>query len=125
VEIELTSPIKFDTKAKKAPVAPVKAVEESDMALIGNRGYITASDTIEISETPASFQEYTIQKNDTLQKISQKFYGTTKKWNSIFQANKDRLKNANRLIPGKTIRIPQDGRITEKETIKETTEKLK
>jgi LysM repeat protein len=125
VEVELTSPIKFDTKAKKAAPAPVKYVEERDVEITGNRGYISSSDILEIDEKPATYKEYKVEKNDTLQKISQKFYGTTKKWNRIFEANKDRLKSANKLYPGQTIRIPEDGSITVKETLKETKTNLK
>ncbi len=68
-----------------------------------------------ISETPSSEvhatesatpAEYVIQKNDTLQKISKKVYGTYKKWYQIYEANKDILPDANRIKPGITIRIP-------------------
>ena len=32
-----------------------------------------------------------VRKGDTLQKISEKFYGTTKKWRRIHQANQKTL----------------------------------
>lgn len=117
VEIELHSPIKFE----KAP-ARVKAVKEKETAeysedstLWGNRGYITESEpagilvpssTLGVS-VPAT-EKYTVQKNDTLQKISMKFYGTTKSWNKIFEANKDKLKAPNKIYPGQIIDIPVD-----------------
>ena len=50
-------------------------------------------------------QYYTIQNNDTLQKISYKFYGTTRKWNFLYGANKDVLKSPDRLRPGAKIKI--------------------
>jgi LysM repeat protein len=49
---------------------------------------------------------YTIEKGDTLQKISMKFYGTTKKWKKLYEANKDVLKSPNKVYPGKIIKIP-------------------
>ena len=52
------------------------------------------------------YESYTVQKGDTLQKISQNFYGTTKKWYSIYQENKDVLKSPDKIYPGLTIRIP-------------------
>jgi LysM repeat protein len=52
------------------------------------------------------YQNYKVQKNDTLQKISYKFYGTTRKWMKIFEANKDKLKTPDKIFPGMTIRIP-------------------
>ena len=54
----------------------------------------------------AEYQKYKVQKNDTLQKISYKFYGTTRKWIKIFEANKDKLKTPDKIFPGMTIRIP-------------------
>ena len=52
------------------------------------------------------FQYYTVGKNDTLQKISHKFYGTTRKWNKLFEANRDVLKNPDRVYPGTKLKIP-------------------
>lgn len=53
-----------------------------------------------------SYTEYTIEKDDTLQKISKKFYDTYRKWPQIYEANKDKIKDPNRIKPGLTIRIP-------------------
>lgn len=57
-------------------------------------------------ETDLSFEKYTIVKNDTLQKISKKFYGTTKKWMKIYEANKDVLRGPDKLYPGQILNIP-------------------
>lgn len=63
------------------------------------------------SEEPAvtseSTTEYVVEKGDTLQKISKKFYGGYSKWTKIYEANKDILPNPNKIKPGLTIRIPQ------------------
>ncbi len=112
VEIELRSPIKFE-KAPKVKTAG----ETGDKIVEGNRGYITESASPEVAE-PANIEKYTVQKGDTLQKISQKFYGTTKKWNKIFEANKDKLKAPNKIYPGKIIDVPV-------EAMKETKGNLK
>ena len=55
---------------------------------------------------PTSASEYTIMKDDTLQKISKKFYDTYGKWQKIYEANKDKISNPNRLKTGVTITIP-------------------
>ena len=49
---------------------------------------------------------YVVKKNDTLQKISHKFYGTTRKWNFIYKANKDVLKSSDKVYPGVELLIP-------------------
>ena len=55
---------------------------------------------------PTEATDYTIDKNDTLQKISKKFYGSYGKWTKIYEANKDRIPDPNRIKPGVTITIP-------------------
>ena len=53
-----------------------------------------------------NYTPYTVGKDDTLQKISQKFYGTTRKWKLIYDNNLDVIKNPDRLYPGTQIKIP-------------------
>jgi len=120
VEIELHSPVKFESKSKmqKTP-APVFS-EPTDQEVTGNRGYITQSVTPEMENAQTNYQKYTVQKNDTLQKISQKFFGTTKKWTKIYDANKGVMKGPNKIYPGQVINIPTEG-----ESFKETQENLK
>ncbi len=117
LEVELHSPIRFEKmpKPKTVETAPVQKTEDKE--LWGNRGFVTESITPEIAE-PANIEKYTVGKGDTLQKISKKFYGTTKKWNKIFEANKDKLRAPNKIYPGQTIDIPI-------EPLKETKENLK
>jgi len=55
-----------------------------------------------------TFESYTVGKNDTLQKISRKFYGTTKKWLKIYEANKDVLHSPDKLYAGQTLKIPSN-----------------
>ncbi len=60
-------------------------------------------------KTPVkTYKYYTVQKNDTLQKISQKFYGTTKKWKLLYEENKDILKSPDELYPEMKLKIPSE-----------------
>lgn len=126
IEIELHPPIKFENAPKQAaiePQAPSLVTEDREMS--GNRGYITRSVSPAIVESAAagSFQKYTVQKNDTLQKISQKFFGTTRKWTKIYDANKDTMKGPNKIYPGQVINIPSLE--SRKQGLKEPKENLK
>lgn len=51
-------------------------------------------------------QNYVVKRGDTLQKISQKFYGTTKKWRKIYEANRKTLKDPDKLAEGDKLIIP-------------------
>lgn len=58
------------------------------------------------SAPKASTKEYTIQKNDSLWKIAQKEMGNGKRWQYLYELNKDRIKNPNKLKAGTVILIP-------------------
>ena len=47
-----------------------------------------------------------VRKGDTLQKIAQKVYGSSKKWYRIYKANQETLKSPDRLRPGQKLVIP-------------------
>lgn len=49
---------------------------------------------------------YVIRRGDTLSDISKTYYGTTAKWRKIFEANKETIKNPDRLTPGQKLIIP-------------------
>ncbi|MCM8787164.1 MAG: LysM peptidoglycan-binding domain-containing protein [Candidatus Omnitrophica bacterium] len=98
VEIELGSHTpkeyeKKETTTNISPRTPISYVEE-----------VPGQEKV-VSE---QYQYYTIQKNDTLQKISQKFYKTTRKWKLLYEINKDVLKNPDKIYPGTKIKIPNE-----------------
>jgi nucleoid-associated protein YgaU len=49
---------------------------------------------------------YTVQKGDTLSKISKQFYGDANAYRKIFDANRDQLKDPDKIQPGQILRIP-------------------
>ncbi len=51
-------------------------------------------------------ETYVVQKDDTLQKISKKFYGSFNQWMRIYDMNRDVIKNPNALKSGVTLKIP-------------------
>ncbi|MCX5692848.1 MAG: LysM peptidoglycan-binding domain-containing protein [Candidatus Omnitrophica bacterium] len=69
--------------------------------------YSEPSSDAGISASGAQKEYYVVQKGDTLQKISQKLFGTTQKWQSIYDANKHVLKSPDRIRPGQKLAIPK------------------
>ena len=49
---------------------------------------------------------YTVVKGDSLSKIALKFYGNSRRWTQIQEANKNTIKNPNLIYPGQMIIIP-------------------
>jgi len=108
VEIELGQP----TKAQKGGAA----ASSREMPYTPAVEY---TPTAQVTENPRiQYEKYTVHKNDTLQKISQKFYGTTKRWKKIYEANQDSLKGPNKLRPGQVINIPVEALKEPKENLK-------
>lgn len=55
---------------------------------------------------PAQERQYVVQKGDTLGAIASRELGSAKKWNAIFEANRDTLRSPTDLKIGQSLRIP-------------------
>jgi tetratricopeptide (TPR) repeat protein len=56
----------------------------------------------------AESQTHVVRSGETLGTISSRYYGTPAKWNRIFEANRERIQNANNVRVGTTLVIPRD-----------------
>jgi nucleoid-associated protein YgaU len=60
-----------------------------------------------VGGTQAPGRTYTVQAGDTLSKISKQFYGDGNAYMKIFNANKDQLKDPDKIQPGQQLNIPE------------------
>ncbi|TCJ98544.1 BON domain-containing protein [Volucribacter psittacicida] len=86
---------------------------EKAILMAGNIAGITEVNadgvTIKNGEALASDEQfYVIQKGDTLWKIAQTYYGNGAKYTAIVEANKEVIKDADKIFPGQKIRIPKN-----------------
>lgn len=51
-------------------------------------------------------QTHVVQAGDTLSKIADQYYGDATLYPKIFEANRDVLKDPNKIKPGQKLRIP-------------------
>lgn len=58
------------------------------------------------SEVRVSTKEYVVQDGDTLSKIAQEQLGSAHRWMYLYEINKDKIKNPDKLVPGVKITIP-------------------
>ena len=49
---------------------------------------------------------YEVKSGDSLSKIAKHEYGDASKWQLIFEANTDILKDPNKIFPGQKLKIP-------------------
>ena len=59
---------------------------------------------VEIPPEPVQF--YTIVKGDSLSRIAKRFYGNAMKYPVLFEANREVIKDPDRIYPGQVIRVP-------------------
>ncbi|KMK52501.1 peptidoglycan-binding protein LysM [[Actinobacillus] muris] len=93
-------------------VASSAAAVEKAVLMAGNIAGINNVniDGVEIAngEQVAGEDEfYVIEKGDTLWKIAEKAYGNGAKYTAIVEANKEVIKDADKIFPGQKIRIPK------------------
>lgn len=50
---------------------------------------------------------YTVVSGDSLWKIASKHYGDGNKWQALFEANREVIKNPDLIYPGQQIRVPE------------------
>jgi nucleoid-associated protein YgaU len=67
---------------------------------------LTADVSINAS-LPVPAKIYEVVGGDTLSKIAKKFYGDANKYMKIFEANKDQLKDPNKINVGQKLTIPE------------------
>jgi nucleoid-associated protein YgaU len=102
---------------------------EEEMALFGKKGdkkdtekrnesdapradfsRVQSGSSSQLAAQPAaaadSARAYTVQAGDSLSKIAKREYGDANKWNAIFEANRDKIKNPDLIHPGQVLTLP-------------------
>jgi len=92
--------LKKDIAALRGQPAPARAASASSA-----QPAATAANTPP-AQPMAAARSYTVQTGDTLSKISDSVYGTTARWQEIYDANRNQLKNPHDLKVGMTLVIP-------------------
>ena len=96
--------------------ASSQAAKEKATLIAGNvRGVAAVNDdALRVAGQPAAQEAgayqpryYTIQSGDTLSGIAKEHYGDANRWNALFEANREVIKDPDKIYPGQRIRIPQ------------------
>ena len=83
------------------------AEREKVILALGNvEGVGSVEDNITVTNPEPEATFHTVQKGDTLSKISKAVYGDPMKYNVIFEANRPMLEHPDKIYPGQVLRIP-------------------
>jgi ABC-type nitrate/sulfonate/bicarbonate transport system substrate-binding protein/LysM repeat protein len=98
-------PVVATREERAAPVA--KIAKENPVPASGKKTTAEAVTKSEGAATSADVaMEYTVEAGDTLSGLARKYYGDGLKWEKIFAANKQTMKNPNYIYIGQRITIP-------------------
>jgi nucleoid-associated protein YgaU len=90
----------FDRKDDKP------AESQPDFSNVRSGGSSTAPAAPQPTSTSGSGRTYVVVKGDTLSGIAKREYGNANKWPTIYEANKDVIKDPDLIYPGQQLRIP-------------------
>jgi len=83
-----------------------QGIEMSEAKKIEEGKYLIEEEKHVESAVKVETKEYVIQKGDTLSKIAKEQLGAAHRWKYLYELNKDKIKDPNKLKPGKKITIP-------------------
>ncbi len=66
---------------------------------------VTTNNTATVASKPSG-QNYTVKRGDCLWNIAKRFYGNGSKYTTIYNANRDKIKNPNLIYPNQVLWIP-------------------
>ena len=104
-------PVAAPASAKPPVVEATKPLAAEEKPKLAAKQVPATSDKAQASApTPKSSgsQQYTVKSGDTLSKLAGQFYNSGDKWEKIYEANKDVLKNPNYIYIGMKLMIPAD-----------------
>ncbi len=105
IRLPSISVLKGEAPQHLAPTAVVAGVEANTVFVQQAQAQVPA--LAPVAPTAAE-REYIVQKGDTLGAIASREMGSARKWNALFEANKDRLRSPTDLKIGRALRIPAD-----------------
>ena len=103
----LSIKLRGDDVLLEGTVANQSDSEKIVLAMGNVEGVDTVDNQMTVTEMAPESTFHTVEKGETLSKISKMYYDDANKYNSIFEANKPMLKDVNKIYPGQVLRIPE------------------
>jgi NitT/TauT family transport system substrate-binding protein len=101
-----TQPVVASQEQQKPAPAAVTAKEKPAPSNVKTKSTVAPTTSVSSSGPADGSQEYTVVSGDTLSYLALKYYGTQSKWQKIYEANKETMKNPNYIYIGQKLIIP-------------------
>lgn len=96
-----------DDMAEVSGKALDQANREKIILVVGNsEGISQVDDRMDVENAEPEAVFHTVERGDTLSKISKQHYGDPNQYPLIFEANKPLLQDPDKIYPGQVLRIP-------------------
>ncbi|HLT48338.1 MAG TPA: peptidoglycan-binding protein LysM [Rubricoccaceae bacterium] len=90
-------------------VRGVEAVEDEALRVAAQQaGAAAGAAAAPAQSTGYRARYYTIKSGDTLSGIAKEYYGDANRWQELFEANREVIKDPDKIYPGQRIRVPVD-----------------
>lgn len=83
-----------------------ESTENSQLPIVDRQPELQDSTIHEQAEKIKPQKFHIVSKGETLSKISYKYYGSAGKWQKIFNANRETIKDPDKVTPGTKLIIP-------------------
>lgn len=95
-------------KATVSGKAADQATREKVVLAVGNtKGIAHVDDLLTVDKKEPEAQYHTVESGDTLSAVAREYYGDSKEYPAIFEANKPMLQDPDKIYPGQKLRIPR------------------
>ena len=82
------------------------AESKPDFSNVRSGASSTAPAAPQPTDTIGSAKTYVVVEGDSLSRIAKREYGDASKWRTLYEANKDLIKDPDLIYPGQTLRVP-------------------
>ena len=84
-----------------------QTTKEKVVLVVGNtQGIASVDDQMSVDHAESEAQFHTVVKEDTLGKIAKHYYGNSKEYRLVLEANKPMVKDIDEIYNGQVLRIP-------------------
>src|SRR5262245_13552994 len=91
-----------------APSATDKGMPPAQKKEIASDPKRKSEKLAQVSKTASGSTEHVVKAGDTLSHLALQYYGNARKWQQIYEANKETMKNPNYIFIGQKVLVPAD-----------------